>query len=246
MRARRIVPAHALAQFPYRFRQIVDMNAFRRLSGVRAVQHAAQQIVVVLVAIGFEIEIFRYFGEPLVTDVFDVFLHERVVFAPRDPGRAYRRLLGARGDLMGMKVMQAELIDQRLLDLLMQDEKAIGVDLAAAEFEELRHVTIDIDRLAVEAVAGEVGNIVAAVEILDAPADRVERAIHHQARDVPLRQPELFVRGGGMAIIERHGGGPQVPVRIWMMKTIHMIASAKAEMPKNMPRSRTLLFVTCT
>ena len=38
---------------------------------------------------------------------------------------------------MGMKVMQAELVDQRLLDLLVQDEIAIGVDLAAAEFEEL-------------------------------------------------------------------------------------------------------------
>ena len=147
---------------------------------------------------------------------------------------------------MGVEVMQAELIDQRLLDLLVQDEKAIGVDLAAAEFEELRHVTVDIDRLAVEAVAGEVGNIVAAVEFLDAPADRIERAIHHQARDVPFRQPELLMRGGGMAIIKRHGEDPQVPVRISTMKTIHMIASASTEMPKNMPRSRTLLFVTCT
>src|ERR1700692_4835400 len=144
---------------------------------------------------------------------------------------------------MGVEVVQAELVDQCLLDLLMQDEKAIGVDLAAAEFEELRHVTVDVDRLAVEAVAGEIGNIVAAVEFLDAPADRIERAIHHQARDVPFRPPELFVRGGGMTIIKRHGKGPQVPVRIWTMKTIHMIASAKAEMPKNAPRSRTLLFV---
>ena len=134
---------------------------FGAFAGVHAVQHAAQQIVVVLVAIGLEIEILRHFGEPLVADMFDIFLHELIVFAPCDPGRAHRRLLGAGRDLMGVEVMQAKLIDQRLLDLLMQDEKAIGVDLAAAEIEEFRHMTVDIDRLAVDAVAGEIGNIVA-------------------------------------------------------------------------------------
>ena len=74
MRAQGVMPAHALAQFPYRFRQIVDMGAFRSFPGVHTVQHAAQQIVVVLVAIGFEIGILRHFGEPHVADVLDVFI----------------------------------------------------------------------------------------------------------------------------------------------------------------------------
>src|SRR5207249_12099027 len=36
-----------------------------------------------------------------------------------------------------------ELIDQRLLHLLVQDEKAVGVDLAALVLEPFRHVAID-------------------------------------------------------------------------------------------------------
>ena len=63
----------------------------------------------------------------------DVFLHEAVVVAPGDAGRAHGRLLGARRDLMGMQVMQAELVDQRLLHLLMEDEEAVGVDGAARD-----------------------------------------------------------------------------------------------------------------
>src|SRR5947207_2069247 len=102
------------------------MQTFRSLASFYARQHAPQQIVVVLVAIGLEIEIFRYFGQTLVgqtlvADSFDMLLHEAVVVAPLDAGGAHSRLLGASRDLMRMKIVQPELIDQRLLDLFMQD-----------------------------------------------------------------------------------------------------------------------------
>ena len=60
LRAGRLMPAHVLAQFLYRLREIVHVNAFRRFAGFDARQHAPQQIVIVLVAIGLEIEILRH------------------------------------------------------------------------------------------------------------------------------------------------------------------------------------------
>ena len=142
--------------------------------------------------------------EPLIADLLDVLLHEAIVVAPADAGGADRRLLGPGGDLMSMQVMQVELIDQRLLDLLMQDEKAVGVDLAPAEFHRLGHVPIDIDRLSVLAVAGQIGDVVGAIELLDPAHDGVERAIEHQARDEPFGDPELLVRGLRVTKVERH------------------------------------------
>jgi hypothetical protein len=103
-----------------------------------------------------------------------------------------------------MQVMQAELIDQGLLDFLMQDEKAVGLDAAAAQPKRARHVAVDIDRLAVEAIASEIRNIVRAVELSDPPHHGVKRAIHHQARDIPFRQSKPLVRRRRVAKIERH------------------------------------------
>src|SRR5208282_946673 len=204
-RSRRLVSADMCS----RLKQVAGVKALRKLAGASTGQHATQQIVIVLVAIGLQVEILRHFGEALVTDAFDVSLHESIVVVPRDAGRAYGCLLGTRGNLMGVKIVQPELVDQRLLNLLMQDEVAIGVDRAPVEFEGLRHMTVDIDRLAVQAVAREIGNVVLAVELLYAPTNRIERAVHHDIRDVPLRQFEFLVRGRGMAKIERHGVDPQ-------------------------------------
>ena len=94
----------------------------------------------------------------------NVLLHETIVVAPAYPGSPDRRLLRARGDLVGVQIVQAELVDQGFLDLLVQDQKSIGRRLAAAKLHAARHVAVDIDGLAVVAVAGEVGNIVRAVE----------------------------------------------------------------------------------
>ncbi len=83
---------------------------FRRLSILDRLVHALEQIEIVLVAIRLEVEIGRDFGEPLVTDRFDVLLHEAVVIAPHQASRADRGLFRARGDLVGMQIVQAELV----------------------------------------------------------------------------------------------------------------------------------------
>ena len=62
-------------------------------------------------------------------------LHEAVVGAPRDPVGAHRRLLGARRDLVRVLVVQIEMVDQRLLDFLVQQQIAVDLDFAAAKAE---------------------------------------------------------------------------------------------------------------
>jgi hypothetical protein len=69
----------------------------------------------------------RHFRETLVADLLDVLLHEAVVVAPSHTGGADSRFLGASGNLMGVQVMQVELVDEGLLDLLVQSEEAIGI-----------------------------------------------------------------------------------------------------------------------
>src|SRR5947207_3646964 len=96
---------------------LVAVDLGGRDAALDAVEHALHQIVVVLVAIGFEVEVGRHFPQLLVADVLDVLLHEAVVVAPANAGRAHRRLLGARGDLVGVQIVQIELIDQCLLHL---------------------------------------------------------------------------------------------------------------------------------
>ena len=109
-----------------------------------------------LVAERFKVKIPRHFAKAFVADGFDMLLHEAIVIPPFDAGGTHGGLLGAGRDLMGVQIVQAELIDQRLLDFFVEDEKAIGLDRAATKFERPRHVPVDIDRLAVEAVAGRV------------------------------------------------------------------------------------------
>jgi hypothetical protein len=72
----------------------------RTLTARNGRQHTLYEVVVVLVTIGLEVEIGGQFGQPLVADALDVFLHEAVVVAPADAGRTHRSLLGAGGDLM--------------------------------------------------------------------------------------------------------------------------------------------------
>ena len=64
------------------------MYALWGRSGVHTVKHAEKQIVVLFVAVGFEIEILRHLGQTLVANQFDIFLHETIVVAPGDAGGA--------------------------------------------------------------------------------------------------------------------------------------------------------------
>ena len=91
---------------------VLGLDALGTLTARSGSQHAPHEVVIVLVAIGLKVEVGGHLGQPLVADALDVFLHEAVVIAPTDAGRTHRRLLGAGGDLMGVQIVQVELVDQ--------------------------------------------------------------------------------------------------------------------------------------
>ncbi len=108
-------------------------GAFRRPTSRRILLlHALQQPQIVLVAIRLDVQINRNPAELLIAGLLDELLHESVVVAPRYAGRPHRRLLSAQGDLMGMLIAQPQLIQQRFLDGLVQDQEAVGADAPAA------------------------------------------------------------------------------------------------------------------
>src|SRR3984893_17945292 len=63
----------------------------REMSALDRGLHPAQQVEIMLVAIGFGIEIDRHLGQALVAGTLDVLLHEPVIGSPRYAGGAYRR-----------------------------------------------------------------------------------------------------------------------------------------------------------
>ena len=78
------------------------------------------------------------------------------------------------------------MVDQRLLNFLMQDEKPVSIYLLLLVLERPGHVTINVDRSAVLALAGEVRDVVGPVDLFDTTHDGVEGAVHHQVRNEPV------------------------------------------------------------
>ena len=111
--------------------------------------------------------------------MFHVRLHEVIVGAPIDAACAHGGLLGPGGDLVRVQIMQVEPVDHRLLHLLMQNEEAVGFDDSLLVSEYLRHMAVDVDNRTVHAVAGEIGDVVVAIEFLDAAHDGVQCPLQH-------------------------------------------------------------------
>jgi hypothetical protein len=119
-------------------------------------RHPAQELVIAFILVGLEVEIAGDLTHALIADPFHMRPHEPVVCLPGHSRGTHGRLLGSRRDLVRMEIAQAEVIHQCLFHRLMQYEKAIDLDLAPPKPEQLRHVPIDVDRLAILAVAGEI------------------------------------------------------------------------------------------
>jgi len=78
------VAANVLADFAGGMTQLAAAKALGHPALVNRDEHAAQQIVVVLVAVRLRIKILWELGEPLVADALDVLLHEPIVVVPVD------------------------------------------------------------------------------------------------------------------------------------------------------------------
>jgi hypothetical protein len=129
----------------------------RHMAPLDCRHHTPEQVQVVLVAVRFGVKVGRHLCETLAGVALHVLLHKSVIGAPGNAGGAYSCLLRPCRNLMGMQIMQTKLIDQRLLDLLVEDKKAVRLDHAAAELERFWHVPVDVNRPAIQTVAGEIG-----------------------------------------------------------------------------------------
>ena len=69
--------------------------------------------------------------------------------------------------------------------------------------ERRRQMTVDVDGLAILAVAREVGDVVPTIQG-DATENRIERAVEHQAGNVPVRKTEFGVGGERVAAVGWH------------------------------------------
>jgi hypothetical protein len=123
--------AKILAEFIGGILQSLTAQGFGRLTSLNAIKHPLQQVLIVFFAVGLGIEVDGDLGKMFITNAFDVFLHKAIVITPIDAGGANCRLFRARSYLMGVQIMQSELIYQSLLDLLMQEEKPVGIDSVA-------------------------------------------------------------------------------------------------------------------
>src|ERR1700724_3023561 len=54
---------------------------------------------------------------------------------------------------------------------------------------------VDVDSLAIAAISGKIWNVVTPIELYNLANDGVERTIHHKARHIPFRNPQLFRPG---------------------------------------------------
>jgi hypothetical protein len=61
----------------------------------------------------------------------------------------------------------------------MQNKEAVGLHHSSAILEAIRHVAINVNNRAVNAVSGQIGNVVFAVEPVDAPDNGVECTLQH-------------------------------------------------------------------
>src|SRR5437868_4979388 len=102
--------------------------------------------------------------------MFLMFFHEPLICPPGHSGRLYRIPLRAHCYLMRVKIMQPQLVEQRLLNDLMREEERLDAHRAHQPAKAARQMPIDKDRMSVYAVAGNVRDIIIAVDYADAAA----------------------------------------------------------------------------
>jgi hypothetical protein len=164
--------------------------------------HEQEQMPVVLVAVRLDVKINRHLGERFVAGFLDELLHKPVIVAPAHLRRVHRGLLGAKGDLMGVLIVQAELVEEALFDRLVQDQEAIDLDAPAAAGERFGQMPVDVNGFAVAAIPGQIRDIVIAVEF-DALEDLRHRMAQHLVADqrvvgdqpLAARRGEVFFHG---------------------------------------------------
>src|ERR1700680_4636207 len=84
---------------------------------------ALQQAEILFVAIWREVQRCGNARELFLFDFLLVLLHEALISPPGYSGGFHRVALGANRNLVGVQIVQAQLIEERLLDYLVHEEK---------------------------------------------------------------------------------------------------------------------------
>ena len=120
---------------------------------------ARYEVAVVFVAVRLEVEIRGDMCQPLVAHAFYKLLHEGIICSPGDAIGAYRRLLGACGDLVGVKIVEIEFVDQGFFDGLVEDQIAVYLYRPPLVRESRRQVAVDIDGAPILTIACQIRDI---------------------------------------------------------------------------------------
>src|SRR4051812_508688 len=94
---------------------------------------------------------------------------------------------------MGMQIMQLQLIEQSLFDDFMCQKEGFDTYIPPLPIEGAREMTVDEDRLAIDAIARDVGNIILAVRDSHTATDCANRVQQNIGRDVTGSVPDFSI-----------------------------------------------------
>src|SRR5215211_4719732 len=163
----------------------------------------SQELEILLVAVGRQIEVGGNPRERLALDLLLVRLGEPLIRGPRNARGFHRGLLAADRDLMRMQIVRAELVQERLLDDLMGEEEGRDIDALGPGAERTRKVAVDVDSTCIHAVAGNVRDIVAVVDFADAPAQRLDHIAHGLIGNILRSNAHLILQLHGNKLIRQ-------------------------------------------
>ena len=87
-----------------------------------------QKAEILLIAVGREIEVAGNANKPLFFNRLFMLFHERLIGPPRDASRLDRVSFRPYRDLMGMEIVKAKLVEQRLFDNLVREQERFDPD----------------------------------------------------------------------------------------------------------------------
>ena len=98
-----------------------------------------------------------------------VLFHERLIGPPRDTSRLDRVTLRPNRNLMGMKIVEPQFVKERLFDNLVREQKRFDPDRFQQPANGSRKMTVDKNGFAIDAVSGNVGDIIIVADRADPP-----------------------------------------------------------------------------
>jgi hypothetical protein len=143
-----------------------------------------KKIELFFVAVRRQVEIFRNFLEPLRFDDLLVSFDEPLVRVPGNASALHGRPLRPRCNLVGMEIVQSKLVEECFFNNLMREKEWLDTHSSRPGAERARQMSVDEDRLRIDAVAGHIGDIMAVVDRAHPAAKRLDGIVHDVVRDV--------------------------------------------------------------